>query len=95
MLGWLRHKTHNLACLWSAPSYLKQMKKPIDLPPEHISAVIEMALSDHVTFAQIEAEYGISDKHVKTLMRRELKSSSYKTWRKRVRAFGNRRAEYK
>ena len=71
------------------------MKKPIDLSPEHISAIIEMALSDHVTFAAIEAEYGISDKQVKTLMRRELKSSSYKTWRKRVRAFGDRRATYK
>jgi len=38
------------------------MKPPIDLSPAHISGVIEMALSDHVSFADIEAEYGISDK---------------------------------
>ena len=29
-----------------------------DLPPDHISAIVEMALSDHASFAQIEAEYG-------------------------------------
>lgn len=71
------------------------MKPPIDLSPAHISGVIEMALSDHVSFADIEAEYGISDKHVKSLMRRELKSGSYKAWRKRVRDFGDRRDVYK
>ncbi|MEP6018172.1 MAG: DUF2805 domain-containing protein [Paracoccaceae bacterium] len=54
-----------------------------------------MALSDHATFADIETEYGISDKDVKTLMRRELKSSSYKAWRRRVRNFADRRDVYK
>ena len=71
------------------------MRKAINLPPEHISEIIEMALSDHVSFTDIKAQYGISDKQVKTLMRHELKSSSYKTWRKRVRDFGERREIYK
>ncbi|MBT3141006.1 TIGR03643 family protein [Phaeobacter gallaeciensis] len=71
------------------------MRKKIKLPSEHISEIIEMALSDHVSFADIKAEYGISDKLVKTLMRDELKSSSYKAWRKRVRDFGERREAYK
>jgi uncharacterized protein (TIGR03643 family) len=71
------------------------MRKTINLLPEHISEIIEMALSDHVSFADIKAQYGISDKQVKTLMRHELKSSSYKTWRKRVRNFGDRREIYK
>ena len=71
------------------------MKKAIDLPPEQVSGIIEMALSDHVSFADIKTEYGIIDKQVKTLMRRELKSSSYKTWRKRLRDFGERRENYK
>lgn len=65
------------------------------LSPAHISGVIEMALSDHITFADIQAEFGINDSQVKALMRRELKSSSYKTWRKRVRSFGDRREAYK
>ena len=71
------------------------MVKTTDLPPEHISEIIQMALSDHVSFADIQAEYGISDKQVKTLMRDTLKSGSYKTWRKRMRDFGDRRENYK
>ncbi|MCF2905001.1 TIGR03643 family protein [Octadecabacter sp. CECT 8868] len=66
-----------------------------ELSPAHVSEVIEMALSDHTSFADIKAQYGISDSQVKTLMRRELKSGSYKAWRKRVRSFGERRDVYK
>ena len=71
------------------------MNKIADLPPEHISEIIQMALSDHVSFNDIQTEYGISDKQVKTLMRDTLKSGNYKTWRKRVRDFGDRRENYK
>ena len=71
------------------------MNKIAALPPEHISEIIQMALSDHVSFNDIQTEYGISDKQVKTLMRDTLKSSNYKTWRKRVRDFGDRRKNYK
>lgn len=66
-----------------------------DLNNADISAIIEMALSDHVHFAQIEREYGLSDAQVKALMRSTLKPSSYRTWRKRVRTFGDRRQYYK
>ncbi|CUK02881.1 hypothetical protein PH7735_02664 [Shimia thalassica] len=66
-----------------------------ELSPDLISGVIEMALSDHTSFSDIQAEYGISDSQVKTLMRRELKSGSYKAWRRRVRSFGDRRQAYK
>ncbi|MFT5064723.1 MAG: hypothetical protein ACJAXK_002524 [Yoonia sp.] len=71
------------------------MTKTPDLLPEHISDIIQMALSDHVSFSDIEREYGISDKQVKTLMRENLKTGSYRTWRKRVRDFGDRREVYK
>jgi len=54
-----------------------------------------MALSDHVSFADIEREYGVGEKQVKALMRDTLKTGSYKAWRKRVRQFGDRRAHYK
>jgi len=69
--------------------------KPADLPPAHVSAVIEMALSDHVSFRDIEREYGLAEKQVKALMRDNLRSGSYKAWRKRVRDFGDRRETYK
>jgi len=71
------------------------MKKIADLSPEHISEIVQMALSDHVAFADIEVEYGISEKQVKSLMRDTLKSGSYKKWRKRVREFADRRENYK
>jgi uncharacterized protein (TIGR03643 family) len=71
------------------------MSNQPNIAPEDVSAIIEMALSDHTPFATIEAEYGLKEKQVKALMRDTLKTSSYRTWRKRVRAFGDRRAQYK
>jgi uncharacterized protein (TIGR03643 family) len=65
------------------------------LGDEAISEIIEMALSDHTSFAQIEALHGLRDKEVKALMRRHLKRGSYEAWRRRVRAFSDRRAVYK
>lgn len=65
------------------------------LDDDQISEIIEMALSDHTSFAQIEMLYGLQDKDVKTLMRKSLKRGSYEAWRKRVRNFSDRRASYK
>lgn len=59
------------------------------------SAIIEMALSDHVPFDTIKAEYGLSEKEIVALMRSTLKTGSYRAWRKRVRSFGARREVYK
>tara|TARA_B110000902_G_scaffold84100_1_gene99861 strand:- start:3709 stop:3924 length:216 start_codon:yes stop_codon:yes gene_type:complete len=66
-----------------------------ELSAAHVSEIVQMALSDHVRFSDIKREYGISEKQVKNLMRETLKSGSYRAWRKRVRTFGDRRAEYK
>lgn len=63
--------------------------------PETISEIIEMALSDHVSFAQIRAQHGLGPDEVKTLMRKTLKPGSYRAWRKRVHDFGTRREVYK
>jgi uncharacterized protein (TIGR03643 family) len=60
-----------------------------------IGEIIEMALSDHVSFAQIEGLHGLSPDQVKALMRSHLKPGSYRAWRARVRKFGDRRAVYK
>ena len=59
------------------------------------SEIIEMALSDHVSFEQIKHLYGIGEKDVKKIMRENLKEGSYKAWRKRVRTFSDRRETYK
>ena len=71
------------------------MKKKLELLDEHKSDIVQMALSDHVSFATIKAEYGLAEKDVKTLMRETLKSGSYRAWRKRVRVFSDRREAYK
>ena len=60
-----------------------------------IHEVIEMALSDHTSFHQIEILYGLKESDVKRLMRQNLKPGSYKAWRRRVRAFTDRRTHYK
>ena len=49
-----------------------------------ISRVIEMAWEDRTPFDAIKESHGLSEDEVKALMRRELKYSSYKMWRKRV-----------
>ena len=59
------------------------------------SEIIELALSDHVSFKNIQNLYGIGEKDVKKLMRENLKERSYKSWRKRVRTFSDRRYNYK
>ena len=59
------------------------------------SEIIEMALSDHISFRQIEKQFGIKEKEVKKLMKKNLKDGSYRVWRKRVRVFSDRRKNYK
>ena len=49
-----------------------------------ISRIIEMAWADRTPFDAIESQYGLNEQGVKRLMRNNLKSSSYKLWRKRV-----------
>ena len=66
-----------------------------NLKPEEISDVIQMALSDHVTFGNIRRQYDLSEAEVKKLMRSNLKSGSYRAWRKRVVQFSSRREFYK
>jgi uncharacterized protein (TIGR03643 family) len=70
------------------------MQKP-NLDPTKISEIIEMALSDVVSFETIRAMHGLGPDAVKALMRRELKPGSYRAWRKRVRQFSDRREVYK
>ncbi|MFN3451122.1 MAG: DUF2805 domain-containing protein [Sphingorhabdus sp.] len=67
----------------------------VELTPAQISEIIEMALSDHISFTQISAQHGVTPDEIKAIMRKQLKPGSYRTWRKRVRDFGDRREHYK
>ena len=66
-----------------------------NLAEHEVSEIIQMALCDHTSFAQIKMQYGLSDKQVKQVMRENLKPSSYRTWRTRIRKFSDRRESYK
>jgi uncharacterized protein (TIGR03643 family) len=71
------------------------MPKPSIPSPAALSEIIEMALSDHVSFTVIKDQHGTTPDQVKAIMRGHLKVGSYRAWRKRVRDFGDRRENYK
>ena len=60
-----------------------------------IGTIIETALSDHTSFSEIQMQYGLKEDQVKELMRKNLKKGSYRSWRKRVKTFSDRREFYK
>ena len=57
-----------------------------------ISRVIEMAWEDRTPFEVIELQFALSESAVIALMRRELKRSSFRMWRIRVRARATKHA---
>ena len=73
----------------------QKMKSAHDLSDAQVSDIVQMALSDHVTFADIEHQYGLKEKVVVALMRNTLRAGSYRAWRKRVATSGRRREHYK
>ena len=54
------------------------------LTPTQISNVIRLAWEDRTTFEEIRARTGLVEREVITIMRRELRHSSFRLWRKRV-----------
>ncbi len=51
---------------------------------EEINRIIEMAWEDRTPFEAITYQFSLSEKEIVMLMKRELKDSSFKLWRKRV-----------
>ena len=51
---------------------------------KEIDRIIEMAWEDKTPFEAIAFQFGIAEKNVIVLMRKELKRSSFNLWRKRV-----------
>ena len=49
-----------------------------------IDRIIEMAWEDRTTFDAIQFQFGLKEQEVIELMRREMKPSSFRMWRKRV-----------
>ena len=51
---------------------------------EYVDRVIEMAWEDRTPFEAIEYQFGLKENDVRKIMRKNLKRSSFKLWRERV-----------
>jgi len=51
---------------------------------DEIDRIIEMAWEDRTPFEAIEHQFGLTEKGVITVMRRQLKPKSFRLWRQRV-----------
>ena len=58
------------------------MKK--DFTEKEIDRIIEMAWEDRTPFEAITYQFGISEQETISLMRNNMKPSSFRMWRKRV-----------
>ena len=63
---------------------MKNIYKENTLSLTQIDRIIEMAWEDRTPFEAIEYQFGLPEKKVIALMRKELKHSSFNLWRKRV-----------
>jgi uncharacterized protein (TIGR03643 family) len=55
-----------------------------NLTLEDTNRIIQMAWEDRTTFEAIFLQFGLQEKDVIALMRREMKRSSFEMWRERV-----------
>ena len=62
----------------------KQTSMTTTLTAKDIDRIIEMAWEDRTPFEAIEFQFGLKEKEVIELMRKEMKLSSFKMWRKRT-----------
>ena len=60
------------------------MTQPRNLTERELDRIIEMAWEDRTTFDAIQFQFGLQEREVIDLMRREMKPSSFRMWRARV-----------
>lgn len=63
---------------------MKKESSILKLSEAEIDRIIEMAWEDRTPFDAITFQFGLSERHVIDLMRREMKASSFRMWRERV-----------
>jgi len=59
-------------------------KQRIPLNLRDIDRIVEMAWEDRTPFEAIAFQFDVTEKEVIEIMRREMKPSSFRMWRKRV-----------
>ena len=65
---------------------------PLALADNDIDRIIEMAWEDRTTFEAIEHQFGLREAAVIALMRKEMKASSFRMWRKRMKGRNTKHA---
>lgn len=61
-----------------------KIKEKYQLDERDIDRIVEMAWEDRTTFDAIYDQFGVPEKDVIKLMRKEMKASSWRMWRERV-----------
>lgn len=61
-----------------------RIRDKYQLQEKTVDRIIEMAWEDRTPFGAIEWQFGVPEKEVITLMRQEMKASSFRMWRQRV-----------
>ena len=56
----------------------------LDIKPQDVDRIIEMAWEDRTPFDAIELQFGLKENGVRKIMRAYLNRSSFELWRKRV-----------
>ncbi len=67
------------------------MKK--EFTERELDRIIEMAWEDRTPFDAITYQFGISEQETIEIMRREMKASSFRMWRKRVQGRATKHAK--
>lgn len=65
-------------------AYLSMKASEKELSDEALNRIVEMAWEDRTPFDAILLQFGVPEKEVIEIMRKEMKSSSFRMWRKRV-----------
>ena len=63
---------------------MNKIASPTALTDADISRIVEMAWEDRTTFDAIELQFGLNESAVVELMRSQMKTSSFRMWRKRM-----------
>ena len=64
-----------------------------NLTDRDVDRIVEMAWEDRTPFDAIESQFGLKEAEVIKLMRREMKPSSWRMWRKRVQGRSTKHAK--
>uniref|UniRef100_UPI004049909F TIGR03643 family protein n=1 Tax=Flavobacterium sp. TaxID=239 RepID=UPI004049909F len=65
----------------------------MDFTIEQIDRIIEMAWEDRTPFEAITFQFGISEQETISMMRKEMKPSSFRMWRARVQGRATKHAK--